>query len=299
MLLKRIASRGITSRSLQLRQTFNNEFSTHTERKLEGKVALITGAASGIGKETAAKFINNGAKVVIADVQKQLGQETASQLGPNASFVVCDVTKESDVSNAVDFAVSDHGQLDIMYNNAGIACSTSPSIIDLDLGAFNRVMALNVGGLVTGIKHAARVMIPRQKGSILCTSSVTGVMGGLAAVTYSTSKSSIIGMMRSVTPELSKNGIRINCISPFAISTPLSADEMKFMYPGMDDQHSAKIIHSASELKGAYCEPIDVANAALFLASDDAKYVSGQNLVVDDGFTSYKSFNFSMPNQVE
>lgn len=89
-------------------------------RKLEGKVALITGAATGIGKETAAKFINNGAKVVIADVQKQLGQETASELGPNASFVVCDVTKESDVSNAVDFIVSSHGQLDIMYNNAGI-----------------------------------------------------------------------------------------------------------------------------------------------------------------------------------
>lgn len=89
-------------------------------RKLEGKVALITGAASGVGKETAAKFINNGAKVVIADVQKELGQETASELGPNASFVFCDVTKESDVSNAVDFAVSSHGQLDVMYNNAGL-----------------------------------------------------------------------------------------------------------------------------------------------------------------------------------
>ncbi|KAK4357306.1 hypothetical protein RND71_022916 [Anisodus tanguticus] len=298
LIASRLNSRGtITTRSLLL-QTFNKEFYTSTERKLEGKVALITGAASGIGKETAAKFINNGAKVIIADIQKQLGQETASQLGPNATFVLCDVTKESDVFNAVDFAVSNHGQLDIMYNNAGIACSTSPSIVDLDLGAFNGVMAINIGGVVAGIKHASRVMIPRQRGSILCTASVAGVMGGLAPITYSTSKSSIIGIMRSVTPELCKNGIRINCISPFAISTPLSIDEMKLMFPGVEDQQFAKILHSASELKGTYCEPIDVADAALFLASDDAKFISGQNLVVDGGFTSYKSFNFSMPNQL-
>ncbi|XP_060179148.1 momilactone A synthase-like [Lycium barbarum] len=292
MLLKRIASRGITSRSLQLRQTFNNEFSTHTERKLEGKVALITGAASGIGKETATKFINNGAKVIIADVQKKLGHETASELGPNASFVVCDVTKESDVSNVVDFAVSNYGQLDIMYNNVGIASNTPPSIVDLDLDAFNRVMVVNVGGVVAGIKHAARVMIPRQRGSILCTSSVASVMGGLAPHTYSTSKSCMIGIMRSVTPELCKNGIRINCISPFCISTPLAIEELKVMFPGVEDQHLDKILHNISELKGAYCEAIDVANATLFLASDDdAKYVSGQNLVVDGGFTTFKSLN--------
>ncbi|KAK4732196.1 hypothetical protein R3W88_025184 [Solanum pinnatisectum] len=292
----RLASRG-GIKSGALLQTFNKDFSTHVERKLEGKVALITGAASGIGKETAAKFINNGAKVVIADVQNQLGQETASELGPNASFVVCDVTKESDVSNAVDFTVSSHGQLDIMYNNAGIACRTPRTIADLDLDAFDRVMAINVRGVIAGIKHAARVMIPRKTGSILCTASVTGVIGGLAQPTYSTTKSCVIGIMRSVTAELSEHGIRINCVSPFAIPTPFYMDEIKLHYPELEPEVLVKMLHRTSELKGAYCEPIDVANAALFLASDDAKYVSGHNLVIDGGFTSYKSLNFPVPDQ--
>lgn len=153
-------------------------------RKLQDKVALITGAASGIGKATATKFINNGAKVIIADIDQELGQETAKELGPNATFIACDVTQESDISNAVDLAVSKHKQLDIMYNNAGIACRSPLSIVDLDLELFDKVMDINVRGIVAGVKHSACVMIPRGSESILCTASVTGVMGGVAQHPY-------------------------------------------------------------------------------------------------------------------
>ncbi|KAG8389421.1 hypothetical protein BUALT_Bualt02G0227800 [Buddleja alternifolia] len=264
--------------------------------KLEGKVALITGAASGIGKETATKFINNGAKVVLTDIQTDLGHEAARDLGPNASFIHCDVTKEAEISNAVDFAVSKHKHLDIMYNNAGIACHTPPSIVDLDLAVFDRVMAVNVRGVLAGIKHGARVMIPRQKGVILCTASVTGLIGGLAQHTYSVSKSGVIGIMKSAAAELCKHGIRVNCVSPMAIPTPFVIEELRKYYPGVDSERLVQMVHGFSELKGGVCEAVDIANAAVYLASDDAKFVSGHNLVVDGGFTSMKSLSLPTPD---
>lgn len=268
-------------------------------RKLQDKVALITGAASGIGKVTATKFINNGAKVIIADIQQQLGQETAKELGPNATFITCDVTKESDISNAVDFAISEYKQLDIMYNNAGISCRSPPSIVNLDLAVFDKVMDINVRGVMASIKHAARVMIPRGTGSILCTASVSGVMGGMSQHTYSVSKFAVTGIVKSLASELCKHGIRVNCISPPAIPTPLVMSEMSSIYPHLDDQRIVDIVHNVGVLKGANCEPSDIANAALYLASDDARYVSGHNLVVDGGFTSFKHLGFPAPDQVQ
>ncbi|XP_047324797.1 secoisolariciresinol dehydrogenase isoform X1 [Impatiens glandulifera] len=278
--------------------TYSAAAAAHVFRKLEGKVALITGAASGIGRETAIKFVENGAKLVIADIDHDQGKSLATQLGKNASFIGCDVKDESAVSAAVDHAVSHFGRLDIMFNNAGIACRTSPSIVDLDLANYDRVMAINVRGVVAGIKHASRVMIPQRSGSILCTSSITGIMGGLAQHTYSISKFSIVGIVKSLTAELCRNGIRINCISPFAIPTRFVMEEITGYYPGLDSEKITDMIHKIGQLEGAYCEASDIANAALFLASDEAKYISGHNLVVDGGFTSTKSLNLPTPDQL-
>ncbi|KAL5060482.1 hypothetical protein RYX36_032086 [Vicia faba] len=280
-------------------ESFYRLLSTRPERKLQDKVALITGGASGIGRAAATKFINNGAKVIIADIDQQHGRETVKELGPNATFVTCDVTKESDISNAVDFAVSEYKQLDIMYNNAGIPCKTPPSIVDLDLESFDKVMDINVRGVMVGIKHAARVMIPRGTGSILCTASVTGVIGGMAQHTYSVSKFAVIGIVKSLASELCRHGIRINCISPIAIPTPFVMNEMNQIYPHLESERLVEIVRNVGVLKGANCEPSDVANAALYLASDDARYVNGHNLVVDGGFTSFKSLEFPAPDQVQ
>ncbi|KAL4018797.1 hypothetical protein IC575_022420 [Cucumis melo] len=288
--------RSLFNNSLTWSFFFNRRFSSQPGR-LEGKIALITGAASGIGKATAGKFISNGAKVVIADIKEKLGQDTAKQLGPNATFIHCDVTKESNISDAVDFTISLHKKLDIMYNNAGIACNTPPSISDLDLAVFDKVMNVNVRGVLAGIKHASRVMIPRRSGSILCTASVTGLMGGLAQHTYSVSKVAVIGIVKSLASELCRYGIRVNCISPFPIPTPFVIEEMTQLFPSVEEEKLEKMIFDLSALEGTVCETNDIANAALYLASDDAKYVSGHNLVVDGAFTCFKSLNFSLPDQ--
>jgi len=290
--------RGIPNSRALLGERLIRQFSTHINSKLEGKVALITGGASGIGEETAIRFINNGAKVVIADIQHQLGHHTAKKLGPNASFVPCDVSNETEISNAVDYTVSKHGQLDIMYNNAG-APTHSTSIVDMDLAVFDQVMALNVRAVMAGIKHASRVMIPRRTGSILCMASVGGMMGGVAPHAYAVSKCAVIGIVKFLAAELCKHGIRINCISNTAVLTPSLMDYMVRLFPGVDAEELTRMVRNSGELEGAYCDTGDIANAAVYLVSDDAKYVSGHNLVVDGGFTTMKTMVFPQPYQVD
>ena len=153
--------------------------------RLAGKVAVITGGASGIGKATAAEFVRHGAKVVIADIQDDLGHAVAAELGsPDgaACYAHCDVADEAQVAAAVDLAVARYGRLDVMFNHAGIggAPVAPPPLGAADLADFDRVMAVNARGVLAGLKHAARVMVPRRSGSIICTASVAALLGGVA-----------------------------------------------------------------------------------------------------------------------
>lgn len=160
--------------------------------RLEGKVALITGGAGGIGSCTAKLFSQHGAKVLIADIQDEKGHLICRDLGPSsASFIHCDVTKELDVSNAIDQAVAKHGKLDIMFNNAGILGPKRINILDNDAAEFENTMRVNVMGAFLGTKHAARVMVPAGRGCVINTASVCSVVGGICTHSYVSSKHAI------------------------------------------------------------------------------------------------------------
>ncbi|XP_065857736.1 short chain aldehyde dehydrogenase 1-like [Euphorbia lathyris] len=253
-------------------------------KRLQGKVALITGGASGIGEETARLFARNGAKVIIADVQseskgKHLSEEIRSESGQQTTYIQCDVTKESDVEKAVNAAVSMHGKLDIMYNNAGITGKYDTNILEIDVEDFRRVLDINLTGAFLGAKHAARVMIPKKRGSILFTSSIASVTNGGMPQGYTASKHGVVGLMHNLTVELGKHGIRVNCVSPAGVPTATAAKAA-----GVDVSEIQKGFYSMANLKEVNLDARDIAEAAMFLGSDESKYVSGVNLVVDGGF---------------
>ncbi|KAM3693453.1 hypothetical protein ACJW31_08G168000 [Castanea mollissima] len=197
------------------------------------------------------------------------------------SYIHCDVTKESDVDKAVDMAVSKYGKLDIMFNNAGISSNMESRILESENKDFKRVLDVNVFGAFLGAKHAARVMIPAKKGSILFTSSIASVMASNVPHSYVASKHAVVGMTKNLSVELGQYGIRVNCVSPFSAATPMLRKAM-----GMMEKNKVEdVVSSCANLKGVVLEPEDIAEAALYLGSDESKYVSGINLVVDGGYT--------------
>ncbi|XP_065855208.1 (+)-borneol dehydrogenase 1-like [Euphorbia lathyris] len=248
------------------------------EQRLAGKVAIITGGASGIGASTVQLFHENGAKVVIADIQDALGRALAQKLGQNAIYIHCDVSKEEEIRSLVDQTVNKYGKLDIMYNNAGIVDRPFTRFIESKKSDLDRLISINLIGAILGAKHAARVMIPQQKACILFTTSACTAIGGLGTQSYALTKHGIWGLSKSLASELSPNGIRVNCISPFGIATPVAGITVpRFI--------SDFALSFTGNLKGQILKTEDIAKAALYLASDEANHVSGLNLVVDGGFS--------------
>jgi NAD(P)-dependent dehydrogenase (short-subunit alcohol dehydrogenase family) len=250
--------------------------------RLDGKVAVITGAASGIGAGTARMFVDEGAKVIVADMQTEAGLALVDELGDAARFAQCNVTIEDEVAAAVDLAVSEFGSLDVMFNNAGIVGSVG-RISETSAEAWDNTISILLRGVFLGVKHAARVMLTQNSGVIINTSSTAGILGGLGPHAYTAAKHGVIGLTKSVANELAPNGIRVNAISPGNTVTAMTATVTSGDPDAIDDATTKLAAGSPLGYAGV---PDDIAAAALYLASDDARYVSGHTLVVDAGQTT-------------
>jgi NAD(P)-dependent dehydrogenase (short-subunit alcohol dehydrogenase family) len=249
--------------------------------RLDGKVAVITGGVSGIGRASAQLFVEQGARVVIADILDDRGRALADELGSDAVFLHVDVSREEDVKAAVDLAVERFGGLHCMFNNAGIGGASGPIDLIPAIG-FDLTIAVLFRSVFFGMKHAAPVMKRQGSGSIISTASIAGLRTGFGGHFYSACKAAVIHMTRSVAVELGPFGIRVNAICPGAIVTSIFGRSL-----GMEQEASEGLYEKLKEFfEGSQSIaraglPEDIAKAAVWLASDDSSFVSGAAIPVD------------------
>jgi NAD(P)-dependent dehydrogenase (short-subunit alcohol dehydrogenase family) len=261
---------------------------------LEGKVAIITGGTSGIGLASVERFVAEGAKVAIADIQDELGASIVARLGDATAYVHTDVTDEDAIAHLVDATVERFGKLDVIYNNAGAQGDPSP-ITEIGSAGFDKTIALLTRSVLLGHKYAAR-QFQRQGtgGAIVSTASAAGLQGGWSAAGYTIAKHAIIGIVRQAVAELAPLGIRSNAIAPGIIMTPIMA--RSFGVPlERSDEFVAFLAERLDHTQpiGRVGRPDDIAKVAAFLASDLSDYMTGTVLPVDGGATAITQGSFA------
>jgi NAD(P)-dependent dehydrogenase (short-subunit alcohol dehydrogenase family) len=258
--------------------------------RLEGKVCIITGAANGLGRVAAEIFAQQGARVVIADVSD--GAEAVAairQRGGEASYVACDVTDDASVSAAVDHAVATFGGLHVLYNNAGVSLAEDDGPANTPVSVWDRTLAVNVTGLATCCRIAIPALLDSQRelgwkmgdpgASIINVASFVAHLGAATPqIAYTASKGAVLALTRETAAIYARSGIRVNALCPGPVLTPLLAK-----YLSDEERRQRRLVHIPM---GRFGEPHEIANGALFLASDDSSFMTGQSLLIDGGITS-------------
>lgn len=247
-------------------------------KTLSGRVAIVTGASSGLGEATARLFSEAGASVVIADIRKEAGEEAAHRIG--ADFIETDVSDPAQVDRLVAHAGDRHGRLDILFNNAGYV--SSALLVNTEDEAYHRIIGINLNGVFYGMRAAARVMVKQGSGAIINTASNGGSSPTAHLGPYSASKAAVIALTKAAAIELAPHGIRVNSLSPGTMLTGMTAGLSEEQLKGLE----------ALQPIGRAADPVEMARTALFLASDAASYVTGHDLIVDGGATAGRGSPF-------
>jgi NAD(P)-dependent dehydrogenase (short-subunit alcohol dehydrogenase family) len=250
--------------------------------RLDGKVTIITGGGSGMGKTAAELFAKEGARVVVSDVSEAAGEgvvEAVRAAGGDATFVHADVSNEADARAMVQHAIATYGRVDALYNNAGIMPEADHSVIDTDVATWDKVMAVNVRGVFLGCKYAIPPMLDQESGSIINIASFVAILGcSVPQDAYTASKGAVLALTRSLAVQFAGRGVRSNAISPGPIETPLLMDWL------LKDE-AAKALRLNRNPSGRFGKPEEIVNVGIYLASDESRWTNGANFVIDGGIT--------------